>query len=171
MTLEDPQPETAHLVEADVRWVAYWIAESHNSEFLEWAPRAATARCDYCHPPCCLLNPLEMTDALPYTGLLCSPHCEFCLVHYSLAGQVCLNGVLYGGHNCFIQQLLFVGNNSIQCTSCQKGGHRKCSRIITGSMYKVMKSFVCTCRGCVNPVMCRGRTSVDTVFVSMQIWS
>jgi len=39
------------------------------------------------------------------------------------------------------------GNNSIQCTSCQKWVHRICSGI-KGSMYKVMKTFVCT--GCVN---------------------
>jgi len=37
-----------------------------------------------------------------------------------------------------------VGNNSIQCT---------------GSMYKVMKTFVC--RGCMNPVTGTGCTSVD----------
>ena len=30
-----------------------------------------------------------------------------------------------------------VGNNSMQCTSCQKWVHRKCSGI-KGSMYKVM---------------------------------
>ena len=36
--------------------------------------------------------------------------------------------------------------------------HRKCSGI-KGSMYKVMKSFIC--RGCVNPVTGTGRTSVD----------
>ena len=51
-----------------------------------------------------------------------------------------------------------VGNNSIQCTSCKKWVHRKCSGI-KGSMYKVMKSFIC--RGCVNPVTGTGRTSVD----------
>jgi len=51
-----------------------------------------------------------------------------------------------------------IGNNSIQCTSCQKWVHRKCSGI-KGSMYKVMKTFVC--RGCVNPVTGTGRTSVD----------
>ena len=39
-----------------------------------------------------------------------------------------------------------VGNNSIQCTGCKKWVHRKCSGI-KGSMYKVMKSFIC--RGCV----------------------
>ena len=50
-----------------------------------------------------------------------------------------------------------VGNNSIQCTSCKKWVHRKCG--IKGSMYKVMKSFIC--RGCVNPVTGTGRTSVD----------
>jgi len=51
-----------------------------------------------------------------------------------------------------------VGNNSIQCTSCQKWVHRKCSGI-KGSMYKVMKTFIC--RGCVTPVIGTGRTSVD----------
>jgi len=51
-----------------------------------------------------------------------------------------------------------VGNNSIQCTSCQKCIHRKCSGI-NRSMYKVMKSFVC--RGCMNPVTSIGCTSVD----------
>ena len=34
-----------------------------------------------------------------------------------------------------------IGNNSIQCTCCQKWVHRKCSGI-KGSMYKVMKTFV-----------------------------
>jgi len=33
-----------------------------------------------------------------------------------------------------------VGNNSIQCTSCKKWVHRKCSGI-KGSMYKVMKDI------------------------------
>ena len=43
-----------------------------------------------------------------------------------------------------------VGNNSIQCSSCKKWVHMKCSGI-KGSMYnKVMKSFIC--RGCMNPV-------------------
>jgi len=51
-----------------------------------------------------------------------------------------------------------VCNNSIQCTSCKKWVHRKCSGI-KGSMYKVMKSFIC--KGCVNPVTGTGRTSVD----------
>ena len=40
-----------------------------------------------------------------------------------------------------------VGNNSIQFTSCKKWVHKKCSGI-KGSMYKVMKSFIC--RGCVH---------------------
>jgi len=52
-----------------------------------------------------------------------------------------------------------VGNNSIQCTSCQKWVHRKCSGV-KGSMYKVRKKFVC--RGCVNPVTSTGCTSVHT---------
>ena len=51
-----------------------------------------------------------------------------------------------------------VGNNSIQCTNCQKWVHRKCSGI-KGSMYKVMKTFVC--RDCMNPVTSTGCTSVD----------
>jgi len=51
-----------------------------------------------------------------------------------------------------------VGSNSLQCTSCQKWVHKKCSGI-KGSMSKVMKSFIC--RGCLNPVTSAGRTSVD----------
>jgi len=51
-----------------------------------------------------------------------------------------------------------IGNNSIQCTTCQKWVYRKCSRI-KGSMYKVMKTFFC--RGCVNPVTGTGCISVD----------
>jgi len=54
-----------------------------------------------------------------------------------------------------------VGNNSIQCTRCQKWVHRKCSAI-KRSMYKVMNTF--TCRGCVIPVTCTGCTSVDIGF-------
>jgi len=42
-----------------------------------------------------------------------------------------------------------VGNNSIQCTSCHTWVHKKCSGI-KGSMYKVMRSFIC--RGCLNPI-------------------
>ena len=51
-----------------------------------------------------------------------------------------------------------VDSNSIQCTgtSCQKWVHKKCSGI-KGSMYKVMKSFIC--RGCSNPVISTGHTS------------
>ena len=59
-----------------------------------------------------------------------------------------------------------VGNNSIQCTSCRKWVHRKCSGI-NGNMYKVMKTFIC--RGCMdlmNAVIGTGCTSV-----LMQIWS
>ena len=51
-----------------------------------------------------------------------------------------------------------VGSNSIQCISCQKWVHKKCSGI-KGSMVKVIKSF--TCKGCLNPVTSAGRTSVD----------
>jgi len=42
-----------------------------------------------------------------------------------------------------------VGNNPIQCTSCKKWVHRKCSGI-NGSMYKVTKTFVC--RGSMYPL-------------------
>ena len=51
-----------------------------------------------------------------------------------------------------------VGSNSLQCTSCQKGVHKKCSGI-KGSMSKVATSFVCS--GCLNPETSAGRTSVD----------
>jgi len=50
-----------------------------------------------------------------------------------------------------------VGSNSIQCTSSQKWIHKKRSSI-KGSMYKVMRSFIC--RGCSNPVISTGHTSV-----------
>ena len=50
------------------------------------------------------------------------------------------------------------GSNSIQCTSSQKWVYKKCSGI-KGSMYKVMKSFIC--RGCSNPVISTGHKSVD----------
>ena len=49
-----------------------------------------------------------------------------------------------------------VGSNSLQCTSCQKWVHRKCSGI-KGSMLKVAKSFLC--RGCLNPVTSAGRNN------------
>ena len=42
-----------------------------------------------------------------------------------------------------------IGNNSMQCTSCLKWVHKKCSGI-NGTMSKVMKLFIC--RGCVSPV-------------------
>jgi len=51
-----------------------------------------------------------------------------------------------------------VGSNSIQCTSCHKWVHKKCSSI-KGSMYKVMRSFIF--RGCSNPVISTGNTSVN----------
>jgi len=51
-----------------------------------------------------------------------------------------------------------VGSNSLQCNSCQKWVHKKCSGI-RGSMSKVAKSFICS--GCSNPVTSAGRTSVD----------
>jgi len=51
-----------------------------------------------------------------------------------------------------------VGNNSIQCTICQKWVHRKCIDI-QGSMYKVIKTFISG--GCMIPVTGIGRISVD----------
>ena len=51
-----------------------------------------------------------------------------------------------------------VGRNSLQCNSCQKWVHKKCSGI-SGSMSKAAKSFICS--GCLNPVTSAGRTSVD----------
>jgi len=50
------------------------------------------------------------------------------------------------------------GSNSLQCTSCQKWVHKKCSGR-KGSMSKVAKSFIC--RECLNPVTSVGCTSVD----------
>jgi len=54
-----------------------------------------------------------------------------------------------------------VGNNSIQCTSCQKLVHWKCSGI-KGSVYEVMKTFIC--RSCTIPVTGTRCTSVDIGF-------
>ena len=51
-----------------------------------------------------------------------------------------------------------IGSNSIQCSSCQKWVHQKCSGI-KGSMSKVAKSFIR--RRCLNPVTSASRTSVD----------
>jgi len=51
-----------------------------------------------------------------------------------------------------------VGSNPIQCTSCHNRVHKKCSGI-KGSMYRVMRSFIC--RGCLNPVISTGHSSVD----------
>ena len=61
-----------------------------------------------------------------------------------------------------------VGSNSIQCTSCHKWVHKKCSGI-KGSIYKVMRLFIC--RGCSNPVISTGHTSTDiAILVPVQIW-
>ena len=49
---------------------------------------------------------------------------------------------------------------SIQCSSCQKWVHKKCSGI-KGSMSKVAKSFIC--RGCLNPVTSAVRTSMENL--------
>jgi len=50
-----------------------------------------------------------------------------------------------------------VGSNSIECTICQKWVHKKGSGV-KGSVYKVMKSFICRC--CFNSVISTGHTSV-----------
>ena len=59
-----------------------------------------------------------------------------------------------------------VGSNSVQCTSCRKWVHKKCSGI-KGSIYKVMRSFIF--RSCSNPVISTGHTSV-WILVPVQIW-
>jgi len=51
-----------------------------------------------------------------------------------------------------------LGNNSMQCTICQKWVHTKFSDI-KGSVYKVMKTFIC--RGCMIPVSDTGCRNVD----------
>jgi len=56
-----------------------------------------------------------------------------------------------------------VGSNAIQSTRCQKWVHKKFSGI-KGSMYKVMKSFIC--RGCLNPVNSTGHTSANLELVN-----
>jgi len=56
-----------------------------------------------------------------------------------------------------------VGSNSIQCISCHKWVHKKSSGM-NGRMYEVIRSFIC--RGCSNPVISTGHTSV----VPVQIW-
>ena len=66
---------------------------------------------------------------------------------------------VYDSVSPFIQlYVAWSGSNSLQCTSCQKWVHKKCSGI-KGSMSKVAKSFIC--RGCLNPVTSASRTSVD----------
>jgi len=60
-----------------------------------------------------------------------------------------------------------VGSNSIQCTSCHKWVHKKCSDI-KRSMYKVMRSFIC--RGCLTPVLSTDHTSVDIGALGDKLW-
>jgi len=61
------------------------------------------------------------------------------------------------------QWSVFESTSPVSCADfvkchCEKWVHSKCSHM-KGSMYKVMKSFVC--RGCVNPVTSTRCTSVD----------
>ena len=73
----------------------------------------------------------------------------------------CLSGLISLCLDSFLCMCILcrdVGSNSIQCTSCQKLVHNKYSGI-KGTIYKVMKSFVC--RGWSNSVTSTGRTSVD----------
>jgi len=51
-----------------------------------------------------------------------------------------------------------VGSNSTQCIIFQKWVHKKCS-CVNGSMFKVMKSLICT--GCLNSVSSAGCANVD----------
>jgi len=57
------------------------------------------------------------------------------------------------------------GNNLTQCTGCQKLVHQKCSGI-KGSMYTVMKTFVC--RGCMNPVTSTRRARTQPFYGSLE---
>jgi len=85
-------------------------------------------------------------------------HVCFCEKFHWVGNQIlisCFNGVCGRG----------VGSNSIQCTSCHKWVHKKCSGI-KGSMYKVMRSFIY--RGCSNPVISTGH-KVWTL-VPVEIW-
>ena len=59
-----------------------------------------------------------------------------------------------------------VGSNSLQCTSCKKWVHKKCSGI-KGSMSKVAKSFIC--RGCLNPVTMQ--VALVWILGPVQSWS
>ena len=59
-----------------------------------------------------------------------------------------------------------VGSNSIQCTSCHKWVDKKCSGT-KGSMYKVMRSFIC--RRCSNPIISTGYIQV-WILAPVQIW-
>ena len=59
-----------------------------------------------------------------------------------------------------------IGSNSIQCSSCQKWVHEKCSGI-KGSMSKVAKSFIC--RGCLNAVLVQ--VALVWILGLVQSWS
>jgi len=58
----------------------------------------------------------------------------------------------------YVAEVFVVIQYNVHCTSCHKWVHKKCSGM-KGSMYKVMRSFIC--RGCWNPVISTGHTSVD----------
>jgi len=63
---------------------------------------------------------------------------------------------LQDGRVVYVAEVLVVIQCNV-CTSCHKWVHKKCSGI-KGSMYKVIRSFIC--RGCSNPVISTGHTSV-----------
>jgi len=67
----------------------------------------------------------------------------------------------------FVVEMMVIIQYSVP--SCQKWVHRKCSGI-KGSMYKVMKTFIC--RSCMNPVTGTGHTSVSAnlELVKTMIW-
>ena len=60
-------------------------------------------------------------------------------------------------HVVYVAKVLVVIQCNV-CTSCHKWVHKKCSGI-KGSMYKVIRSFIC--RGCSNHVISTGHTNVD----------
>jgi len=120
MTLEDPQSEIAHLVKADIQWVAHQTVESHDSAFFERAPGAATPCSDYfthwTHG-----KRLTLFHILVFSAHLIASSAEL-TIHWishtwvrvvwmvSVARLYGLaeNWSLYGDFICFIWQLLFL---------------------------------------------------------------
>jgi len=80
------------------------------------------------------------------------------------ANNIHIHRRLQDGHVVSMVEVLVVIQYSVLVVT--SGYTKKCSGI-KGSMSKVMKFFVC--RGCMNPVISTGCTSVE--LVPVQIWS